>query len=108
MIESVYSCKKIAPFNEGPVEIFADEIVQITNKEVIYSDIFVQMFFNMDNLPSQTIFNEETLEASPLDTPANYRTRFQVSHLHIHDKNINHRIQSILHNLGRGMCIFWC
>ena len=79
MIESVYSCKKIAAFEDSPVEAYADEIVQITNNEVIYTDLFVQVYFNMDNLPSQSIFNEEELETSPLDTPANYRTRLQVS-----------------------------
>lgn len=77
--QAVYSCKKVASFEEGPVEFFADEIIQVSNNEVIYTDLFVQLYFNMDNLPSQKIFNEEALEASPLDTPANYRTRFQVS-----------------------------
>lgn len=61
--------------------MFCDEILQVTNREVIYTDLYVQLYFNMDNLTSQKIFNEEALEASPLDTPANYRNKFQVSTL---------------------------
>lgn len=59
--------------------MFADEVLQAKNREVIYTDLYVQLYFNMDNLPSQKIFNEEALEVSPLDTPANYRTKFQVN-----------------------------
>ena len=77
--ESVYSCKKVASFENHPVEMYADEVIQMNNREVIYTDLYVQLYFNMDDLPSQKIFNEEALEVSPLDTPANYRTKFQVS-----------------------------
>ena len=81
--ESVYSCKKVASFEDHPVEMYADEVVQVTNREVVYTDLYVQLYFNMDNLPSQKIFNEEALEVSPLDTPANYRTKFQVSKMKV-------------------------
>ena len=75
----MYSCKKVAAFGKNEIEIFADELVQIQNKEAIYKDVYIQVYFSTENLTSQSIFNEESLESAPLDSVANYRTRIQVS-----------------------------
>ena len=77
-LESVYSCKKVASFGENEVEIFCDEVLRVQNTEAVFTDVYCQVYFSLDDLTSQTIFNEESLEVSPLDTVANYRTRIQV------------------------------
>ena len=77
-LESVYSCKKVASFGGNEVEIFCDEVLKVQNTEAVFTDVYCQVYFSLEDLSSQTIFNEESLEASPLDTVANYRTRIQV------------------------------
>ena len=78
-LDSVYSCKKVAAFENNEIEVFADEILQIQNREAVYRDFYVQVYFSTENLVNQYIFNESALEAAPLNSVANYRTRIQVS-----------------------------
>ena len=60
------------------MEIFCDEVLKLQNKEAIFTDVYCQVYFSLENLEDQSIFNEEALETSPLNTMANYRTRLQV------------------------------
>ena len=72
--------------HSNDVEIYADEVLKITNDEATYVDLYVQAYFSFDDLGDQKIFNENELEMAPLGSPANYRTRVQVRGLHIYKK----------------------
>ena len=66
-------------FTDNHVELYADEVLKITNDEATYVDLYVQAYFSFDDLGDQKIFNETELELAPLGSPANYRIRVQVS-----------------------------
>ena len=65
--------------SSNEIELYADEVLKITNDEASYVDLYVQAYFSFDDLGDQKIFNEDELEVAPLGSPANYRTRVQVS-----------------------------
>ena len=67
-------------FSSNEVELYADEVLKITNDEATYVDLYVQAYFSFDDLGDQKIFNEDELEVAPLGSPANYRTRVQVQY----------------------------
>ena len=77
-MDGIFTFRKIESFSNNDIEVFANEVVRVENAEVIYTDVAVQVYFSMENLGDQEIFNEPDLEVQPLGTCGNYRLRIQV------------------------------
>ena len=56
-------------------EIYADQIMQVKNMEVIYEDFTVSAFMAVDGMWDPTTLQEEALEEFSLGSVANYRSK---------------------------------
>ena len=73
--------KELDPVDDNYTEVFIDQLMQVSNSEAVYEDFHVQIYFSTENLWDPTIIQNEELEASPLGSKANYRTKYIVSAL---------------------------
>ena len=77
--KNIFTVKDIEKFSGGDVEIFVDELTRIENKEAIFTDKYVQVFFCDEGLSDPSLFNEQTLEEAILGSHASYRNKIMVS-----------------------------
>lgn len=75
---NIFSVKDIERFADGDIEIFTDELTRIENKEAVFSDKYVQVFFSDEGLSDPSLFNEQTLEEAVLGSYASYRNKIMV------------------------------
>ena len=75
---TVESKEDINKFKLNEVELFARETVRIENSECVYVDLKVEALFSEESLGDPRIFNNESLEQSPLGSLANYRSKISV------------------------------
>lgn len=75
----IFTFKKSACFSDNAIEVYADEIERVENRETIYSDLLVQVYFSQNELGDPAIFNNEELECSPLGSLSYYREKIMVS-----------------------------
>ena len=68
----------IDKYKNNEVELFAREVVRIENDECVYIDLKVDALFNEEALGDPNIFNNESLETSPLGSLSNYRQKIMV------------------------------
>ena len=85
----MFTVKDVESFNDGTVEVFIDELTKIENKEVVFSDNMVQVFFDDEGLFDPKLFNEQTLEEEVLGSIASYRNKIIVSYIYDHYLNLN-------------------
>ena len=77
--KNIFSVKDIEKFVNGDIEVFCDELTRIENKEAVFSDKYVQVFFCDDGLSDPSLFNEQALEEATLGSYASYRNKIMVS-----------------------------
>ena len=77
--ENIFSVKDVENFSKGAIEVFVDELTRIENKEVVFSDYMVQVFFDDEGLFDPCLFNEQALEEEILGSYASYRNKIMVS-----------------------------
>ena len=76
--KNIFSVKDIEKFTNGDIEIFTDELTRIENKEAVFSDKYVQVFFSDEGLSDPSLFNEQALEEAILGSYASYRNKIMV------------------------------
>ena len=79
VVENIFSVKDIESFKGGEIEIFVDELTKIQNKEAVFSDNMVQVFFDDEGLFDPCLFNEQALEEEILGSYASYRNKIMVN-----------------------------
>ena len=77
--ENIFSVKDVENFSKGAIEVFVDELTRIENKEVVFSDYMVQVFFDDEGLFDPCLFNEQALKEEILGSYASYRNKIMVS-----------------------------
>ena len=76
--KNIFTVKDIEKFESGDIEIFTDELTRIVNKEAVFSDKYVQVFFCDEGLSDPSLFNEQELEEALLGSYASYRNKIMV------------------------------
>ena len=77
--DNIFTVKDVEKFAEGAIEVFIDELTKIENKEVVFSDNMVQVYFDDEGLFDPCLFNEQALEEDALGSYASYRNKIMVS-----------------------------
>lgn len=76
--KNIFTVKDVEKFANGDIEIFTDELTRIENKEAVFTDKCVQVFFCDEGLADPSLFNEQALEEALLGSYASYRNKIMV------------------------------